>query len=177
MMARSSAYRHIGAPKANQYDTHKKELPSQQQKQRAKNRTLMYPNSYFRPLTETAVYPYSWVCTIVHNFHWPNNPFINSQLPHSPPKDGTRYLVKGLFQVNKNEVDFLLPNKVFLLHLSENVCCICSTAPRHKTKLHVTNVNLGANKTFKNMLENFHHMIQELKSPIVPTICCITFFN
>ena len=86
-----------------------------------------------------------------------------------------KYIVKGIFLVNKSEVDFLLLNKMFLLYLLKDVYYICSTTSRHKAKLHVNNVNFGVNKTFTKMLYNFHHMFWELKAPIVLTICCITF--
>ena len=49
---------------------------------------LMTNNSYFKPLTERAVYSHSWACLIVHNFHNPKNRFIICHLPHSTPKYG-----------------------------------------------------------------------------------------
>ena len=57
---------HIGVTKDNQYDTHEIELALQQQKVTS-IRTLMYTGSYFRPLTETAIYLYSWVYFLLLN--------------------------------------------------------------------------------------------------------------
>ena len=61
-------------------------------------------------------------------------------------------MVKGIFYVNKSEVAFLFLNNMFLLHLLKDLYYICSTASRHKAKLHVNNVNFGVNKTFKKTL-------------------------
>lgn len=102
----------------------------------------------------------SWSSTltsfpITHNFDKPNNPFIYSQLLHRPLNWGARNPVQGLFKVSKSKVDYLLPNKIFLMHLKKDVYSICSTAPSHKTKLYVVNFNFEANDALKNGFKTF----------------------
>ena len=77
--------------------------------------------SHFKYLTETAIQIHSCVYPVAYNFHHLHNPLINSQFPQSPPEYGARYLVKGLFKVNKSKADFIFPNEIFLLHLKWDI--------------------------------------------------------
>ena len=133
MMTRLSAYRNFhGQPIRH---STRESFHHNSKTWRAYNRTLMSTDSYFKLLTETAVYLYSWVCTIVHNFHYLtiHSSMSNFLIAHQRTERGTR----------------------FLMHLLKDVYRICSTWPRHKTKLRVINVNLGAKKLSRTSSKTF----------------------